>query len=126
MPRDAHGRPKNHSKQPEKNYYQRDWVRDEFNQPTSSAPKNGDRPQTDQQPKLTAQNSCEIPSVLALLRRFWLSRHACEHIESLSVMQSSEGYENFQSPIIQEIQFLRNAAHLPQSPKVIPSQRRSQ
>jgi hypothetical protein len=88
MPGDGHRRPKDNSKKPEKGNDQRYGMGDDFDQPTSRAPKNGDGSYANKQRELTAHGTSQMPSTFDLSRRFCLSRHAREHIESARVMQS--------------------------------------
>src|SRR5881398_281161 len=90
MPGHGYRRPEDNGKKPEKDNNQRDRMRDDLDQPTSGAPKNGHGSQANKQWELSAYVLTERPSALRLMAWFRLSRHGREHTESMSAMQSSD------------------------------------
>src|SRR5439155_12312035 len=85
-------RPKNDGKEPDKDADQRDWMRDQFNQLTSSGKKNRRGSQTDQQRQFTAHSVPKTRSGLSPVGLFGLSRHAREHIEFMRLAQSTNSF----------------------------------
>jgi hypothetical protein len=90
MADNRHCRPKDNDKKPEKDNSQRNWMRDDFNQPASGPEKNGRCSQANKQREFTAHRVSEMRGAFRVMRTFCLSRYAREHIESLSAMQSRD------------------------------------
>jgi len=88
MPGHGHRGPKDNGKKPEEDNNQRDRMRDDFNQPASSAPKNGHRTQANKEWEFCTYVIAERPSALRLVAWFRLSRHAREHIGFAQPVQS--------------------------------------
>src|SRR5215468_7050435 len=88
MPDNRNGRPKNGYEQPEKNNDQQQRMRHILHQTVSSAEKNRDRPQADDERNFLANDASQTIGGFRVSARFCLSSHEGEHIESVLVMQS--------------------------------------
>src|SRR5437870_13189085 len=82
-------RPKDDGKEPDKDADQRDWMRDQFNQLTSSGKKNRRGSQTDQERKLTAHSVPKTRSGLSPVRLISPSPPAREHLQLMPPAPSS-------------------------------------
>jgi hypothetical protein len=89
MPGHGHCRPKDNSKEPEEDNNERDRMPDDFYQSTSGPKKNRRGSQANKQWEFTTYAISETLSAFRLVPWFRLSRHAREHIDHVSAMQSS-------------------------------------
>src|SRR5437899_11626853 len=80
-------RPKNYDKEPEKNAYQQERMRDVFDQAASGSEKNGYCSRADEKRRFSAH--CVAPTLCATTQ-FLLFRHGREHIEFALVRQSAD------------------------------------
>src|ERR1043166_7713195 len=87
MPGDGHRGPKNNGKKAEENKDQRDWMRDDFDQPASSTEKNCCGAETEEQTKFGANEGAKILHVFSTT----VPGHERDHIHCAEVVQSADG-----------------------------------
>src|SRR3989442_12226964 len=80
-------RPKNYDKEPEKNAYQQERMRDVFDQAASGSEKNGYCSRADEKRRFSAHYVAPTPCATT---RFPLFRHGRAHIEFEHFMQSAD------------------------------------
>jgi hypothetical protein len=86
MPGHGHRGPKDNCKKPEEDNYQRDRMRDDFNQPTSGSQEDCCRSETDEQRKLGANEGAKISRAFSIT----VDGHERDHIHGVGVMQSAD------------------------------------